>query len=259
MITRICCAHAGGQGKTTVAQTLYVGSRKMGVETSLVSADFIDETGRSKLGRMYPNKVTELGTGPNVALAKQANDVNANMKYWDSLGPSLLKGNTIIDLGANVVDQILNWGKLRNVPSLLTARNAPPIDVFLVCKAEQRAVDDMTDLVRRFGEGDAFPTRKIYVVLNQQGGGFEGMGLREKLSQLRVKADLDFINLPRCTSELWVPMEQRYVSLDEAIDLEENAIQERLGVDFWSIFSGSADLNSWFSSAAAEFKRVGAL
>jgi hypothetical protein len=259
MITRICCAHAGGQGKTTVAQALYVASLKSGVQTSLVAADFIDESGQSKLGHMYPGQVTELGTGPTVAFAKEANDLNANVKYWDRIGPELTRGNTVIDLGANVVDQILQWGNIRNAASLLKSRNAPPIDVFLVCKAEQRAVDDMSDLVRRFGSGESLPVRKIFIVLNEQGGSFDGLGLRSTLSKIKVNTDIEFVHFPRCTSELWHPMEQRYVSVQRALSMEPEAVSEQLGVDFWSVYSGIEDIRKWYNASSAEFKAKGVI
>jgi len=256
MITRICCAHAGGQGKTTVAQTLYVAGRAMGTEMALAAADFIDGSGRSKLGRMYSDKVTELGTGPSVSAAKEANDLSAGVRYWDALGPLLLKGNVTMDIGANVVDQILNWGKIRRAPDLLRSRNAPPIDVFLVCKAERRAVDDMFDLVGRFGSSESLPVRRVYVVMNEQGGTFESLGMRETLMKIKMDADLRFVRLPRCMSELWVPMEQRYVSLEAALEMPEDKIVDSLGVDMWSVYSGMDDLRSWFAETREEFKRM---
>jgi len=256
MITRICCAHAGGQGKTTLAQTLLVASRAIGIQPTIASADFIDETGQSKLGRMYGDAVLELGTGPSVSAAKDSNDLSAGVRYWDAIGPILLKGNAILDVGANVVDQILNWGKIRRAGDLLNSRNAPPIDVFLICKAERRAVDDMVDLVRRFGAGESMPVRRIYVVMNEQGGTFEVLGLRESLMKIKVQAELRFVRLPRCTSELWFPMEQRYVSLESALAMSEDKITDLLGVDMWSVNSGMDDLRTWFAGVREEFKRA---
>lgn len=257
MITRICCAHAGGQGKTTVAQTIYAAIKSNGGNVSLAAADFRDETDSSKLGRLFPNEVLEFGTGPSVDLAKQANDLNANVQYWDSIGPTLMKGGSIIDMGANVIDQVLNWGKIRRAPSLMNSRNAPPLDVFLVCKAEQRAVDDMSDLVRRFGSQDSLPVRKIFVVLNEQGGNFDGLDLRSKLAT--AGTDVEFIEFPRCTSELWVPMEQRYVSVKNALQMSEAEIQERLGVDMWSTLSGVDDLKAWFDRVRGALTNLSAI
>lgn len=257
MLTRICCAHAGGQGKTTFAQALHVASLNMSVPSKLVAADFTDASGASKLGQMYPNQVTELGTGPSVAFAKEANDLNASVKYWDRLGPELTRGNTIIDLGANVVEQVLQWGNIRNLPQLLKARSAPPIDVFLVCKAEQRALDDMRDLVERFGSGKYVPARKIFVVLNEQSGSFDAIDIRGELSKIKIDTELSFINFPRCTSELWSAMEQRYVSLASALNMTPDDVVTKLGIDFWAVYSGLEQLKEWFASLQTEFKSKG--
>ena len=150
----------------------------------------------------------------------------------------------------------MNWGKIRRAPDLLRSRNAPPIDVFLVCKAERRAVDDMFDLVRRFGSSESLPVRRVYVVMNEQGGTFEALGMRDTLMKIKMEADLRFIRLPRCTSELWLPMEQRYVSLETALEMPEDKITETLDVDLWSIYSGMDDLRSWFAATREELKRA---
>jgi hypothetical protein len=259
MKTRIFCAHAGGQGKTTAAQVVYASLVGREIDTSLAAADFIDETGSSKLGRLFPGMVKELGTGPSVSLVKDSNDLNANIRYWDSIGPLLLKGGHIIDMGANMIDQVLRWGEIRQAPKLLASRSAPEIDVYLVCKAEQRAIDDMTDLVRRFTSQSSLPVANIFVVLNEQGGSFDGLDIRTKLSTVVGSVNVDFINLPRCTSELWVPMEQSYSSVKKVLEMSEDDIPNELGVDFWAMHSGVDDLKSWFSRVQMNLKLVSAI
>ena len=41
--TVVSVAHAGGQGKTTVAQMLYLAAKKAGLGYKMVSADFVDQ------------------------------------------------------------------------------------------------------------------------------------------------------------------------------------------------------------------------
>ncbi|WP_322896255.1 MULTISPECIES: hypothetical protein [unclassified Yoonia] len=250
MRTRIFCAHAGGQGKTTVAQIVYAAAHAKGIDLRLASADFIDESGSSKLGRLFPNAVEELGTGPSVSLVKDANDMNANIRYWDALGPLFLRGGYIIDMGANVIDQVLRWGEIRQAPKLLASRSAPPVDVFLICKAEQRAVDDMTDLVRRFSDQTSLPVENIYICLNEQGGSFEGLNIRARLASViggTNRTNVVFVEIPMCSSELWVPMEQNYSSAQKVLAMDENDIPKELGVDFWSVLSGMQELKVWFA------------
>lgn len=259
MKSSIFCAHAGGQGKTTAAQVVYASLIEKGYDSKLVAADFIDESGSSKLGRLFPGEVEELGTGPGVALSKESNDLNANIRYWDVIGPLLLRGGRIIDMGANVIDQVLHWGEIRQAPKLLSSRSAPPLDVFLVCKAEQRAVDDMSDLVRRFSSQASFPVENIFVILNEQGGSFEGIDIRRKLASIVTKVNVEFVQLPRCTSELWVPMEQSYTSVQKVLSMDEDDVAKALGVDFWSVLSGMDDLRSWFDTVKDNLRASGAI
>jgi hypothetical protein len=254
MKTRLVCAHAGGQGKTTVSQTLYALSLESGLEPKLAAADFKDETGSSKIGRLFPGLVRELGTGPNVSLSKLNNDVNANVKYWDALGPLLLKGGYIIDLGANVVDQVLNWGEIRQASRLLAAKDAPAIDVYLVCKPEKRAVDDMSDLVKRFSARTSLPVDEINIVMNSVSGNFDNLNLRATLAHAAGDTKIRFIEFPNCISELWVPMEQNYCSVSSVLSLDEDQISDILKVDFWSILSGVNDMRSWYEKVKANLK-----
>lgn len=254
MKTKLVCAHAGGQGKTTVAQTLYAIALDGGLEPKLAAADFKDDTGSSKLGRLFPGLVRELGSGPDVSLSKANNDINANVRYWDALGPLLLKGGHIIDLGANVIDQVLNWGEIRQAPKLLASKEAPGIDVYLVCKPEKRAIDDMSDLVRRFTARKSLPVDEVNIVLNSVTGTFENLDLRGTLAHAAADSKLNFIEFPNCTSELWVPMEQNYCSITSVMSLDEDQVASTLQVDFWSIISGLNDMKSWLREVRENIK-----
>ena len=68
--TMMCVAHAGGQGKTTLAQLLYLAKKADGVSPELAAADFLDARGASKLGKLYPNNVEEFGIGAALTLAR---------------------------------------------------------------------------------------------------------------------------------------------------------------------------------------------
>lgn len=259
MKSRIFCAHAGGQGKTTAAQVVYSAAVAKGLDVKLAAADFIDDSNSSKLGRLFPGMVKELGTGPSVGLAKEFNDLSASIRYWDALGPLLLEGGYVIDMGANVIDQVLSWGEIRQAPKLLVARSAPPIDIYLVCKAEQRAVDDMTDLMGRFSSQTSLPVENIFVVLNEQGGSFDGLDIRSRLGAVVGNVNVEFITLPRCTSELWLPMEQSYTSIPSALAMAPEDLPDALNIDFWAVHSGMEDLSSWFNEVRRSLKSAAAL
>lgn len=250
----ICCAHAGGQGKTTVSQLLHVVSKDAGSPLKVVAADFIDESGRSKIGRMYENEVDELGTGPDVELARVKNDLNASLKYWDRLGALLLRGGCVFDMGANVIDQVLDWGKARHASELMRSRSAPQVEVVLVCRAEKRAIDDMADLVARFGSLEALPISRITVCKNEIAGPFDALDIEAALNRIPVKCDLEFFDLPRCTSELWPAMEAKYVGIGQAVRFSPDDAVDKLGVDVWSSYSGVQDLQEWYNGVARSMR-----
>jgi len=252
MKTYICCAHSGGQGKTTVAQLLYVAAKRANLDIKLCAADFVDELGVSKLGQFYPQIVEELGIGSTLDQARAANDINASVKYWDVIGGKLVVGGSIIDMGANVITSVLQWAEMRRAAQVLPKRGAPPINVFLVCRAERRSLDDMGDLVRQFTNRSIFPSHRVVVVMNEVGGNFDRLDLVTALKAVAGDAPLDFITLGRSTSELWPYMEQASVSLDRALKMTaENAVEE-LGSDIWAATTGVDDLHAWTDAFIGE-------
>ena len=131
----ISVAHAGGQGKTTLAQLLYIWGRRSGGQFKLAAADFLDDSGRSKIGKLYPGKVLEFGTGANLTAVRSENNMNASVRYWDELGNLFLTGGHILDMGANVVKSVFEWAEDRRLSTVLARKGAPKFDIFCICKA----------------------------------------------------------------------------------------------------------------------------
>jgi hypothetical protein len=252
----ICCSHAGGQGKTTVSQLVHVLSKEAQQPLSIVAADFRDETGKSKIGRMYDGAVREMGIGPDVELARTQNDLNASLKYWDQLGAALMKGGIVLDMGANVIDQVLDWGSARHAVQLLERRSAPPIEVLLVCRAEKRALDDLSDLVMRFGSRKSLPVSRIVVVKNEYAGDFSALDIESSLSKIKVDCEIDYVTMPRCTSEMWPAMEANYLSINDALNLTPEEAVEKLGIDLWASYSAVDDLKAWYDTMAKTMRKA---
>jgi hypothetical protein len=253
----ISVAHAGGQGKTTLAQLLYICGRRSGGQFKLAAADFLDDSGRSKIGKLYPGRVMEFGTGANLTAVRSENNMNASVRYWDELGNLFLTGGHILDMGANVVKSVFEWAEDRRLSTVLARKGAPKFDIFCICKAEKHATDDVQRLVQMIGTGNALRPRHIYIVLNEAAGNFGPMGLQEKLTSANKELNLIFTRLPRCQSEIWAPMERFGVSIERALDMSEDEISQALDVDIWTASAGLAELKSWFDAAFAEFKSVG--
>ena len=255
--TYLSVAHTGGQGKTTLAQMLYSMLRREGHKYKLVSADFLDESSQSKLGKLFPEKVEELGIGANLVSTKLENNANAPLRYWDRFGEILLAGGSVVDVGANVVSQLLQWGRHRRISQVLRHRNAPEIDIFLTTKAERHSIENAAHLVHEMVEQDAFPIGNVIVVCNEVGGPFEPNQVASAISRVAPTRNIHYMALPRCTSELWESMEKTCTSVDDVLTLSEDEICEKFGVDVWTASAGLGDLHEWTKTVYANLREAG--
>ena len=134
----ICAARSGGQGKTTIAQLVHTVCQRNNVPHSLYSAEFLGRDARSKLGKLYPGRVTELGIGATFEQVKTSDDMNQSIRYWDRLGDVLVEGGAVIDLGANVIDKVLDLVGLTRADIYITP-------VFALLTATRSSVIPMKD------------------------------------------------------------------------------------------------------------------
>ena len=250
----ISAAYAGGQGKTTLAQLLYLSARRAGYQPRLFAADFQDETGRSKIGKLYPDRVVELGTGAELIAARRENNPNAAVRYWDKAGNLFLEGNAIIDVGANVFQSLVEWGVDRNVASLMEKRNAPKIELFCVTRAQRHGLDNIANLIQQVTKSKPFRLGRIVVVQNEAGGDFSGLDMEGELRARFPEAELTFVRLPACQAEIWPALERSGVSIETVLDSDEDALTTLLGVDLWTASSGLAEIRTWFDFVNQQLK-----
>ena len=256
MKSYICCSHAGGQGKTTTSQLLYTVNRQVGMPLKLWSADYTDSEGLSKLGRLFPGDVVELGVGESISNVRSSNDRSAGVKYWDKLGHALLSDGGVFDIGANVIEQIIDWANVRDAKSILKERHAPDIVAFLVCKAERRAIADMSELVRNFGVDQALPVSKIVIVQNEAGGSFDRLPLESTISMIPTDVPVEYFTMPACHSEMWSSMEVNFLSLDKAISMTPDRASRELDLDPFEAISAVSDLNDWLETCKEKLKAI---
>lgn len=253
--TLMSVAHAGGQGKTTLAQLLYLASKADAVTYKMCAADFVDESGRSKLGKLYPNQVTDFGPGARLTLARTQNNANAPLRYWDALGPILLQGGSIIDVGANVIAGIVEWGADRNVASLMERRKAPGVDLFCICRAQKHALDDMHTLIKSVTKDQPFLVNRIVVVKNEVGGPFYSTfetGLRNSFPD----RSLSFMELRACQAEIWPAIERQGVSLETVLSSDEDQLMSLLEVDLWTASAGLAEIRAWIEHSLRTLREL---
>lgn len=246
--TVVSVAHAGGQGKTTVAQMLYLAAKKAGLGYKMVSADFVDQSGRSKLGKLYPEKVEEFGVGAQLTAARTLNNANAAVRYWDRIGHVFLEGGHVIDVGANVIPSLIDWALDRHLATLLEKHSAPKIEFFCVCKAERHAVDDMAKLISQLSQQRPFRTNRFFIVKNEVGGSFASLEIEKKLSQAFPNENIVYLEMPKCQSEIWQAMEAKGVSIEETLGMDEDQAVATLDVDIWTASAGLAELRGWFDN-----------
>lgn len=251
----ICVSHVGGQGKTTVTQLLKIIAGRAGIPMALASADYLDATGHSKLGKLYPGTV-EFGVGASLTAARQENNANAPLRYWDRLGTLFLRDSHLLDVGVNVFDDICTWAIDRHLPSLIERRRAARIDLVCVCKAEGHSLDNLSQLIEDVLVRKPFPLRSITVVKNEVGGAFAEGEVERCLSG--HKTALNVVEVPRCFSELWVTMERKRVSIESVIDVQDDeALCELLEVDLFTAVAGAAELRRWVDLVEQRVRMAG--
>jgi len=242
----ICAARSGGQGKTTIAQLVHAVCQRHNIPHTLYSADFLGRNDRSKLGKLYPGQVTELGTGASFDDVKSSADMNQSVRYWDRLGDVLVEGGALIDLGANVIDRVFEWAEQRRAALVLDKRQAPGIDMCVVCKSTMHSVEQAASLANTFLEGRLFPVGRVFVIINEADGKVLTEEARNKLLPLKDHAEVDIIRLPYCDSEVWHLTELHEKSLHEALEWDPDELVETYDIDIWEATSGLAELRAWY-------------
>ena len=245
LTTLVSVAHAGGQGKTTMAQMLYLASKRNTLTYKLASADFVDESGLSKLGKLYPGKVEEYGVGAHLVAARAQNNANAAVRYWDRIGHLFLEGGSILDVGANVIPSLIDWATDRHLATLMEKQNGPRTEFFCVCKAERHAVDDMSKLIARLSQNRPFRNSRFFIVKNEVGGSFDSLDIEKKLGSTFPTENIVFVDFPKCQSEVWQAMEAKGVSIESALEFDEDQAVSVLDVDIWTASSGLTELRDW--------------
>lgn len=251
-------AHSGGQGKTTLAQLLYLAGRKLGQSHSIVSTDFIDESGHSKIGKLYPDIVREMGVGASLTAARSENNPNAAIRYWDRIGQIFLDGGSIIDVGANVIPNLIEWSADRHLKKLMERKNSPRVDFFVVCKSERHSMDNVTSLIEEILQRDSFRIGRIFVVMNEVGGSFDEAALQKRVEEVAGEQFIGYLKMPKCQSEIWPAMEKNSVSIEQALAMEEDEAVDTLGVDLWTAASGLAELRTWVDFNIRTLRDAGA-
>lgn len=244
----VSVSYAGGQGKTTLAQVLDVVTRRLGKPHKLVAADYQDEKGSSKLGKMYPGEVEEFGIGAALTAARTENNPNAHLKYWDKLGHVFLSGRHILDIGANVFPNLEAWARDRDVSALLEKRNAPSVDFFCIAKAEKNSIDNTKRLIESIRKNKLFPINRVFFVGNEAAGELD----QAVIYDFAAMDEVTYVCMPQCYSEIWRGLEANSISILKALSMDEVELATALDIDIFSAAAGTSELKIWVEKMTNE-------
>ncbi len=174
--TFVVANRTGGQGKTLVSQVIHFGYLLAGHKLHVGGGGFLEGGGRQvKIGqimdnsRVCPIQVEELGIG--ASMDKIKDDARSAIKYWDTIGAHLKGGATVIDLGANILPQVLEWAKQRKASRLLAKS-----DIVLVVPvtAQRQSIIDALQMINEARHAESeLRFQTIYVVFNGYHGSFK--------------------------------------------------------------------------------------
>ena len=167
----IVANRTGGQGKTLVSQLALHALAEGNKAVIPLSADVQSiEPGspegsiaRSKLAKILPGAI-DLGIGPSVT---QVGGKAERVSYWDKLGNIALAGHALVDVGANVIDGIIDWAIDSDARSALEDDLAIDIVVPVTCNSQPIA--DARSMLDKLFTTRCLPLRNVYVVRNMFG------------------------------------------------------------------------------------------
>jgi hypothetical protein len=254
----LVCTRTGGQGKTLVSQTIHYISKECGEPLKIMAADTAADKGnaaKSKLARFLEpdDAVEELGIGATITSIRS--DQDAALKYWDHLGEALYAGNTLVDVGANVVPAIWDWAKETNAGRVL--RTAPPIWLVIPVTAQAQSLVDACDLIRSAEANQAhLPIAKYIVVLNEYEGKFDSIRDNteyQNLAKLISAVKANIVRLERCKSSVWQRIQAECISLKAMRSLTYRDYAKRFGLSSFMSSAAEKDFVEWLYSAVKAF------
>jgi hypothetical protein len=255
--TTLIAARTGGQGKTLVAHLIALHLQIAGMMPRLVAIDSETADQQSKFGKFFPN-VQEFRIAPD--LDTQKRNPQSRISHWDPLGEILLQGNAVIDVGANVIGAMLDWGILRRASDVLQSRRAPPITLVVPARAQAQAVEDALQLSGRSrDEKQGLPFAHRVLVLNEASGSFDRYGTNDdfqRLAALKESCGLKVMRLRQCMSELWPLTEREYLPLRDVISSTTDDLQQRFALNPFEAAGAHAELLEWLAEALDELRAV---
>ncbi len=248
----------GGVAKSTVSIALVNALAADGVSLRLIDADTTDaaDDGASLSG-VFGDQVEAFAINPE-ATAVIA-DPNQLMRHWFPLCSAIMDGDVLVDFGANTnapFDAALDAGGWAEE----FAEAGTDIQVVIPVTANPDAVRggiEGVESVQRL-----LPAAGIILAFVQKEGTFDDYRHDRTYQELMALADsgVKMIDVPRCTSTLWRPIEINrldYVTALAAARADVTGFAERLGMERTDVRMGIRSLSDWYQAVVQEFRNVG--
>jgi hypothetical protein len=239
----------GGQGKTLLAQMIARSTEGAHV----VAADKADDEGKSKLGRILadtadakllnqafnPVNVVELGVGPSAMdLLK---DPHKGIAIWDEVGQMAMEHHVVMDLGAQVVDGLLDWAENSGAAEIFQEAGVP-VRMVIPMMASAKAVTDAYEIFQRLVKFQPLFVTEIIFVRNAADGSFSQIDYDSVMQAIKTAVDrrlcppdmrLVMIDVPACSSNLLRVAEARYKSVDTVCSMDAKTISDLFAMNQW--------------------------
>lgn len=248
----------GGQGKTLLTQLIHYGHLSLDIPLRVFSADTESSgEGKSKLGQLVAD-VRELGIG--ASLLDIEGDGEAAIDHWDAVGIVLGEGRSVIDVGANVLPQILEWGERRKVGRMF--RGESPVVLVIPVTSQRQSVVDAYDIVRRAIElqrrgGLAF--ERIIIVYNEVWGKFDGLSEDREFRRLKFFDDVsvESVTIERCISPVWRQAETGFISIADLVEMGPAGYSEKFGFNKFKANGAFVSFADWLRTQIGSLRRAG--
>ena len=176
----IVASRPGGQGRTTLAQTLNLGLSLAGLVATLISIDKGEDVGGppSKLAKLEKD-VLDLRHG--VSIEEQLCNPRAGASVFHPLLDAWLdRQNVVADTGPNAVDRIFEWARICRVTDVMDGRKV----AFLVPTTGDRHALEEALTVLKLAEGGAIPLSKRAVAVVETAVGRKALSSPAKAALL---------------------------------------------------------------------------
>lgn len=246
----------GGVGKSTLVQFLAEMHRRAGSELVVLLADDKgrDAGGSVDMADVLPgHKVVWLGAGPD-AEAIQA-DPDALNAHWDQLDAVLAKHSVLVDLGANVMQRLVQFAEA-SYSAKRWAKKGVTVEVWVPFNNDQTNIDAAVEAMRL--ASTAFGAGSLVAVKNERDGAFSAWdgSANEAAIKALSKRGARVVTLPKCLAPLTGMEAARNARLSwfRVAEEDEETLAKKLGLSEGVAARLKFAVEGWIDAAYEAFK-----